>query len=96
MEWVIDEVRAVEICKQRPVSVVMINTSTPGVDPYRLCRAVKEKNSRIKIVVIFLIGKPAEYDLERANHVGADGFLIKPLASQHLVSALKKFLPQIR
>lgn len=96
VEWVVDEVRAVEICKQRPVSVVMINTSTPDVDPYRLCWAVKEKNSRIKVVVIFLISKPAEYDLEQANYVGADGFLTKPLASQHLVSALKKFLPRIR
>jgi CheY-like chemotaxis protein len=96
VEWVVDEVRAVEICKQKPVSVVMINTSTPGVDPYRLCWAVKEKNSRVKVVVIFLIGKSAEYDLEQANYVGADGFLTKPLASQHLVSALKKFLPRIR
>lgn len=94
--WVSDEVKAVETCKREPVSVVMINTSTPGIDPYRLCWAIKEKDSPIRIAVIFLINKPFEYDLEQANYVGADGFLNKPLASHHLITALKKFLPFAR
>ncbi len=94
--WVKDEVEAVELCKEEPTSVVMINTSTPGVDPYRLCWAIKEKNSPIKVAVIFLVSKPFVYDLQQASYVGADGFLNKPLASHHLIAALKKFLPLTR
>ncbi|HJV86716.1 MAG TPA: response regulator [Noviherbaspirillum sp.] len=94
--WVNDEVDAVEVCKQEPISAVLINTSTPGVDPYRLCWAIKEKDSPVRIAVIFLISKPFVYDLEQASYVGADGFLNKPLASHHLITALKKFLPFAR
>jgi len=91
--WVNNESEAAEICKQERVAVVMINTSTPGVDPYRLCWAVKEKDSPLRIAVVFLVSKPFIYDLEQARYVGADGFLKKPLASHHLVAVLKKFLP---
>lgn len=91
--WVNDEVAAVEVCKREPVAFVMVNTSTPGVDPYRLCWAIKEKDSPVRVAVVFLVSKPFVYDLQQARYVGADGFLNKPLASHHLVTVLKKFLP---
>lgn len=93
VEWAGDEVTAVELCKQQPVAVVMINTSTPGVDPYRLCWAIKEKDAPVKTTVIFLISKPFVYDVAQARYVGAEGFLNKPLASHHLITVLKKYLP---
>jgi CheY-like chemotaxis protein len=91
--WADDETNAVEICRQHPVAMVMINTSTPDVDPYRLCWAIKEKNAPTRTIVIFLVSKPFEYDVQQAHYVGADGFLNKPLASHHLISVFKKFLP---
>lgn len=91
--WAGGEVEAVELCKRQPISVVLINTSTPGVEPYRLCRTIKEKDSPVKITVIFLVRKPFVYDVQQAHYAGADGFLNKPLASHHLITALKKFLP---
>lgn len=96
VEWADSEVKAVELCKRQPTAMVMINTSTPGVDPYRLCWAIKEKDSLVKITVIFLISKSYAYDMQQAHYVGADGFLYKPLATYHLLSAMKKFLPQMR
>lgn len=94
--WVSDEVEAVALCKRETVGLVMINTSTPGVNPYRLCWAIKEKDSSVKTVVIFLVSKPFEYDVQQARYVGAEGFLNKPLASHHLIAVLKKFLPRMR
>ena len=87
------EAEAVEICKRQPVAVVMINTSTPGIDPYRLSWAIKEKDSPVRIAVVFLASKPFVYDLQQAKFVGADGFLNKPLASHHIIAVLKKFMP---
>ena len=94
--WAGDEVAAVDICKQQPIAVVLINTSTPGVDPYRLCWGIKEKDSPVKTTVILLISKPFEYDREQAHYVGVEGFLNKPLASNHLITVLKKYLPSAR
>ncbi len=95
VEWAGDEVGAVALCRQNPTAIVLVNTSTPGVDPYRVCWLVKEKDASVNPAVVFLIGKPFIYDPERARHVGAEGYLNKPLASQHLLSVLKKFVPSL-
>lgn len=93
VSWVNDEGEAVQLCKSTPVAVVMINASTPAVDPYRLCRAIREMDGAAKTIVIFLVSKPFAYDLQHAREAGAEGFLNKPLASHHLINVLKKFLP---
>lgn len=91
--WAGNEVEAIELSQQRPTAMVMINTSTPDVDPYRLCWAIKEKDSSVKVSAVFLISKPFVYDAEQARHVGVDGYLHKPVASNQLKSVLKRFLP---
>lgn len=90
--WVSDEAEAMKRCRQGEIAFVMINTSTSGVKPYRLCQAIKEMASPVKITVIFLVSKPFIYDMQQARRAGADGFLNKPLASHHLITVLKKFL----
>lgn len=93
---VADESEATEFCRRQKVAVVLINTSTPGVDPYRLCWTIKEKEEPVKPSVIFLLSHPSFYDVSQARYVGVDGFLTKPLAAQHLISVLKKFMPFLR
>jgi CheY-like chemotaxis protein len=91
--WANSEERAVAICEERSMAVVMVNTSTPAIDPYRLCKAIKQASLIERTIVIFLVGKPFVYDQDQAREAGVDGYLAKPLASVHLFSALKKFLP---
>lgn len=93
--WAGSEASALELCRRNPTAMVLINTSTPGVDPYRMCEAVKEKDAPVNPAVVFLVSKPFDYNIVRARHAGADGFLNKPLASHHLISVLKKFVPKL-
>jgi PleD family two-component response regulator len=93
--WVNDETKAADLCSEKSIAVVLINTSTPGVDPYRLCKTIKQESRIEKTAVIFLIGKPFVYDPVQARDAGADGYLTKPLVSNHLLSTLKKFLPPL-
>jgi CheY-like chemotaxis protein len=83
---------AVILCKQFPVSLVIINTATPGLDPYKLCSTVKEQSAG-GVRVIFLVGRYFSYlpDLARAS--GCDGFINKPLSNRQLDSLLHRFLP---
>jgi CheY-like chemotaxis protein len=90
--WAGNEAKAVELCRERPAAVVMLNTSTPGVDPYRLCEAIRENEDFVKTTVIFLVSKPFIYDTGRARDTGTEGFLNKPVSSHQLISVLKKFL----
>lgn len=95
VEWAGDEATALQLCSSHPTAVLLINTSTPEVDPYRLCRAVKAREAPEATAVVFLVSKPFVYDVPQAREAGADGFLNKPLASQHLISVLKRFVPKL-
>lgn len=94
VHWVADEIAAVALCRRQKVSLVMVNTSTPGIDPYRLCETIK-RGVADRITVIFLVGTNFSYDQTRAHNTGCDGFLNKPLTSTLVVSVMKKFLPSL-
>jgi CheY-like chemotaxis protein len=90
--WTDNEANAIDLCEHHRVSVVLLNTSTPGIDPYRLCWGIKDKDEPFRIAVVFMVSKPFEFDREQAAVAGVDGFVIKPIASHHLVSLLKKLM----
>jgi CheY-like chemotaxis protein len=92
VEWTDRAGTAVRLCDETPVSVLMINTSTPEVDPYRLCADVKELPASQRTAVVFLVGRGFSYDVPRARAVGVRGLLDKPVADRHLYTAIKKLM----
>jgi CheY-like chemotaxis protein len=90
--WTDNEMDAIELCTRQQISVVLLNTSAPGIDPYRLCWGIKDKDEPFRIAMVFMVSKPFEFDREQAAFVGVDGFVIKPIASHHLISVLKKLM----
>ncbi len=74
---------------------MLINTSLTSIEPYGLCAEIKSVSRDEVVTVIFLVGKPFEYEVQRAHAAGVDGFLNKPIAAHHLQSVLKKFLPAL-
>jgi CheY-like chemotaxis protein len=93
--WVNDENKAAHLCRTQGFAVVLINTSVASIEPYDLCEEIKSVSQGDEATVIFLVGKPFEYDVRRAHASGVDGFLNKPVAAHHLQSVLKKFLPAL-
>jgi len=91
VEWANTEAAVVEHCMRDQTALVIVNTSTPGIDPYALCASIKA-GARKPRSVIFLVGRSFDYDAERARQAGCDGFLSKPLNGARLASALKKCL----
>jgi CheY-like chemotaxis protein len=92
VEWTDSAGAAVRLCDETAVSVLMINTSTPQVDPYRLCADVKGLAAAERTAVLFLVGRNFSYDAPRARAVGVRGLLDKPVADRHLYSAIKKLM----
>jgi CheY-like chemotaxis protein len=92
VDYASDEELALARCKLQKISVVLVNTSTPGIEPYRLCKRIKSEVAD-RVTVVLLVGKSFPYDAERARDAGCDGYLVKPIPNRHLMSAFKKFLP---
>lgn len=92
IEWTDSAPTAVRLCDETPVSLVMINTATPGIDPYSLCGQIKAQGGAARTAVVFLVSRSFHYDSARARDVGVRGLLDKPVADRHLVAALHKLL----
>ena len=75
-----------------PVALVVINTATPGLDPYKLCEAIKT-HAGGGLRVIFLVGRFFSYMPELARKSGCEGFVSKPLLQRQLDSLLRRYLP---
>ena len=87
-----DERSALLLDRNNQHALTLINTSTPNIDPYRLCDALKKQNDGLKTSVIMLIDKSFEYQSGLAERVKCAGFLVKPLSRRVLVRTLKKYL----
>jgi CheY-like chemotaxis protein len=92
VEWTDSAPAAVRLCDETRVSVVMINTPTPGIDPYGLCSDIKAQGGAARTAVLFLVGRGFHYDSVLARDAGVRGLLDKPVADRHLVAALHKLL----
>ncbi|MDQ9169859.1 response regulator [Oxalobacteraceae bacterium R-40] len=88
------EAEALLQCRRQKISIVLMNTSLPDVEPYRLCASIKTQIAD-RVTVVFLVGGSFSYDQAEARKVGCDGYLEKPVTSKNLMSALKKFLPAL-
>jgi len=92
VEWTDSAGAAVRLCDETAVSLLMINTATPAVDPYRLCADVKGLPSAHRTAVVFLVSRGYPYDAPRARAAGVRGLLDKPVADRHLYSAIRKLM----
>ncbi|MES2068923.1 MAG: response regulator [Pseudomonadota bacterium] len=87
-----DHISALESNAQHRHALMMVNTSTPGINPYHLCEMIKGQHVAHKVSAILLIDRAFVYDKEAARG-RCEGFLDKPLSRKVVVAAMQKFLP---
>ena len=92
VEWTDTAATAVKLCEETAVSVVFINTSTPGIDPYGLSAAIKAQRNGTRIAIVLLVGAAFHYHSLRAKAAGVRGILDKPVADRHIVATLKRLM----
>jgi CheY-like chemotaxis protein len=68
--WTDSAPMAVRLCDETPVSVAMINTAAPGIDPYGLSRAIKAQAGAGRTAVVLLVGRTFSYDSTLAHGAG--------------------------
>ena len=92
VEWTDSLCAAVRLCDETPVSLVMINTSAPGIEPYEWCSSIKSQQGADRTPVVFLVGRTFRYDAVRARRAGVRGLLDQPVAGRDLIVTLQKLL----
>ena len=80
--------------------VVVLDIKLPGISGIEVCRQLKSSHPLMKVIMLSMY---EEYEyINRALRVGADGYLLKKVASSELVSAIRRanegektFSPQV-
>jgi len=85
LEFVDDGADVLERARHRPPALVILETLLPTLDGFQVCRRLKRDPVTRHIPVLFFTLLLAE---ERAAQVGADGFLLKPIRPEVLLSTV--------
>lgn len=91
-EWQITEAgsgfQALEVLRQQPIRLAIVDLSMPGMSGLELIRRVKAEYPGVKLLVLSMHAEE-QYAL-RAFRAGANGYVTKDSASAELVAALRK------
>jgi len=87
-----DGTSTLEYLKTGPADVLLADVAIPGLDGYELCRAVKQNPETASTPVVLLVGVFDGFDEQRAEQVGCNCRLTKPLGALELVDRVKKLL----
>lgn len=90
VEIAYDGITGLERARQDDIDVVVLDIMLPGLNGYRVCRALREEG--IGTPILMLTAKSGEYDEAEALDTGADDFLSKPFSFVVLVARIRALL----
>lgn len=89
-----DAVQSIPILLQHKPDAIFLDLVMPIANGYEICSQLRRIAKFKEIPIIILTGHDGIVDRVRAKMVGATDFLSKPVESQKVFAALRKYLPQ--
>lgn len=87
-----DGEEALEVVREQPPSLILLDINMPKLNGYEVCEAVRAnpdwKNTRI----VMLTAKGRDIEREKGLAVGADDYVTKPFATQDVVAKVREIL----
>lgn len=78
-----------EIMEGRGVDLVLLDINMPGIDGFEVLEYIRGSNDLKHIPVIMCTGSTYDEDRRRAEELGADGYLIKPVSFDRLAEIVQ-------
>lgn len=83
---------ALAMIEEQKPALIISDILMPGMDGYELCRRIKAHDGHCDIRIILLTALSDPQDVIRGLECGADNFITKPYAEEHLVSRVSYLL----
>jgi len=83
---------ALQILKQEPIDLVLLDLMLPGRDGMEICTIIREDFDSIKLPVIMLTAKSEEDDIITGLACGADDYVTKPFSPRVLIARVQAML----
>lgn len=80
---------ALEVCRQQPVALAVLDVGLPDMSGFDVCRALRRTGS---LPVIFLTARSGEVDTIVGLELGADDYMAKPFSPRELTARVRAVL----
>ena len=87
-----DGSEAVEKAQQDSYDLILMDVRMPRMTGHQACSKLKEIESTKDIPVLFLSAKGQEAEVKQGLEVGAEDYILKPFAPDHLTRKIKEVL----
>lgn len=87
----LDGPTAIEIAKLYPPDAVLLDIGLPGLDGYKVAKALRELRPGNKLLIAAITGYGTAEDKRRALEAGIDAHLTKPADVPLVLQVLKNF-----
>ncbi len=89
---VLNPENALNEIKNSGPKLILLDIMMPGIDGFTLLKKLKDEQVTSKIPVFILSGKVFPPDKKKAQALGAEKFLTKPIRAQALLDEAKPYL----
>ncbi|HTA28864.1 MAG TPA: response regulator [Candidatus Cybelea sp.] len=79
-----DAIQALEILRQTPPDLILMDIALPGMDGLTLTRQLKADQATCHIGIVALTASAMKGDDEKARVAGCDGYITKPIDTRKL------------
>jgi len=83
---------AMRMANNETPDLIMADVFMPGKNGYEVCEAVRSNPTLQAVPVLLLAGSFEPFDQDKAQAVGANGWIVKPFSSQVLVDKVEELL----
>jgi DNA-binding response OmpR family regulator len=87
---------ALALLQSQPVDLIIADIIMPHMDGYQLHERVIENPAWVAIPFVFLTACRLDVDIRRGKASGADGYLVKPVGGEDLISTVRGRLRRAR
>jgi DNA-binding response OmpR family regulator len=77
---------------QKKFDLMILDILMPGMNGFELCEKIRARDEYKAVPIIMLTAKSGSDDKKKGMEMGANLFLPKPIAPQHLIDLIKKSL----
>ncbi|HEU5046555.1 MAG TPA: response regulator [Rickettsiales bacterium] len=78
-----------EVMEGRSVDLVLLDINMPGIDGFEVLEYIRSSGDLKHIPVIMCTGSTYDEDRRRAEELGADGYLVKPVCFERLAEIVQ-------
>ena len=88
-----DGLSAIEMARNTPPDLIILDIMLPGMDGFEVCRTLRKE---ISTPVLMLTARDNEIDRVVGLEVGADDYITKPFSMRELIARVKANLRRVR